>query len=308
MPNTKLSIESDTLLSDNMLLFWEHDEKTYMCHIKPDCEPANPRRSDTDNNLATLACFHSRHIGLGDGLDTKTPSEFWEGLVRKHVENNELLAKIRAGQIDGFEQIMPEQDIETIDPDKLLDVFYGAVSDGEIKYAMAALNDRLCWLHMWLYDHSGLTISCGERTAPFNDPWDSSCIGWAVMDKNTAMSELAADERNWREKAVACIKSEVASYDKYLTGDIWMYALYASDRPIGENECGKYPNGNTCSDNNSWGDTIDETCGFEGPYLMASGIPQTIGCGLPEALAAGKYWTGTANARTIVVYNYIRNA
>ena len=40
-------------------------------------------------------------------------------------------------------------------------------------------------LPLWLYDHSGISMSCGDRTYPYNDQWDSGLVGTIYVTKES---------------------------------------------------------------------------------------------------------------------------
>lgn len=78
-------------------------------------------------------------------------------------------------------------------------------------------------LPLYLYDHSGLSIS----TTPFSCPWDSGRAGYIYATK--------ADIRKWfgvkrvtkriLDLAKAELETEVAVYNDYLSGEIYGYSL-----------------------------------------------------------------------------------
>jgi hypothetical protein len=69
------------------------------------------------------------------------------------------------------------------------------------------------YLPLYLYDHSGITISTG----PFNCPWDSGQVGWIYIESTTINTEFGGD----RAKAERCLEAEVKEYDDYLTGETY---------------------------------------------------------------------------------------
>lgn len=73
-------------------------------------------------------------------------------------------------------------------------------------------------LPLYLYDHSGVTIS----TSPFSCPWDSGRIGFIFI---TPEQVRAAFGNNPPENLVKVLEADVATYDQYLTGDIWGYSI-----------------------------------------------------------------------------------
>ena len=83
-------------------------------------------------------------------------------------------------------------------------------------------------LELYMYDHSGITIS----TSPFSCPWDSGKIGFIFVD-----AEKIRKEYGWkritkarREKIEAYLESEVKTYDDYVTGNVYRNTLKDTDR------------------------------------------------------------------------------
>lgn len=73
-------------------------------------------------------------------------------------------------------------------------------------------------LPLYLYDHSGLTMNTGG----FSCQWDSGQVGWIYMSKEKAAKERLSDP-------LGLLRSEVAEYDQYLTGDVWGYVIEDDD-------------------------------------------------------------------------------
>ena len=68
-------------------------------------------------------------------------------------------------------------------------------------------------LPLYLYDHSGITIS----TSPFSCPWDSGVVGFIYVEKGfEGMSD---------ELLLKHLENEVKTYDSYLTGDCHGYII-----------------------------------------------------------------------------------
>jgi hypothetical protein len=86
-------------------------------------------------------------------------------------------------------------------------------------------------LSLFLYDHSGITIS----TNPFSCPWDSGKVGFIFVSKKTLVEEkiMTADESltniKLRMKIVKYLEGEVETYDKYLRGDVCGYVVESPD-------------------------------------------------------------------------------
>ncbi len=72
---------------------------------------------------------------------------------------------------------------------------------------------------LFLYDHSGLSISTGG----FACPWDSGQIGFAFVTLATIRREsthkrMTAAARQWARSA---IDAECGTYDSFLSGEVW---------------------------------------------------------------------------------------
>jgi len=76
-------------------------------------------------------------------------------------------------------------------------------------------------LPLYLYDHSGITM----RTTPFNCPWDSGQVGFIYITP-IALKNIGLP--NNLENANKVMNQEVATYDQYLTGDVWYYTITKS--------------------------------------------------------------------------------
>lgn len=87
--------------------------------------------------------------------------------------------------------------------------------------------DAAVVLPLYLYDHGGITMSCG----PFLCPWDSGQVGFIYISKAKVRKEYS-----WKyltKKRLAKIeeylRGEVKEYDMYLTGDVWGYQAILDD-------------------------------------------------------------------------------
>jgi hypothetical protein len=90
-----------------------------------------------------------------------------------------------------------------------------------------AINKHYIILPLYLLDHSGISISTG----PFSCPWDSGHVGYIYVTK-----EKARKEYNWKyitksriETIKSYLKQEVKTYDQYLTGDTYSYVISNDD-------------------------------------------------------------------------------
>lgn len=68
-------------------------------------------------------------------------------------------------------------------------------------------------LPLGLYDHSGITMYIGDT----HDRWDGGQVGFIYCTQADIDREWDGD----RKKAEAYLRSEVATYDQYLRGDVY---------------------------------------------------------------------------------------
>lgn len=87
-------------------------------------------------------------------------------------------------------------------------------------------------LPVYMYDHSGITIS----TKPFSCPWDSGQIGliYGSFKKFKEAWGWKAMNTSRRAKVLEVLQGEVETYDQYLRGDVYGIELYqqGDDEPI----------------------------------------------------------------------------
>ena len=76
-------------------------------------------------------------------------------------------------------------------------------------------------LNLYLYDHSGITISC----EPFGDKWDSGQVGFIFATKETLLKDYGKVDEEVIQKAINVLKGEVETYDMFIRGDIFGYRI-----------------------------------------------------------------------------------
>lgn len=292
MPDKKTLTEL-ACLRDDQAVIWSHEGRRFALRVYTDPEPLDPR--DNEDNLCTLLCSHPRYT-LGDH-PTKEMSGGWlADALQTDISAEALLAAIKSDTLAAF----PKD--ELVDPDcggpvpdsELLDRLFDLVRDGDLRTGLLAAQAELAWLPLWLYDHSGICMSCGERKYPFNDRWDSGCVGFAVLTRKKLLERLSdVDARvsktanGWQEKALEIIRSEVERYNAYISGDVYCFDLLSE------------PDGPTdvLSD---WNE--EETgSGFLGSDFTENGMLDFIGAGLKEAIDAGQYKIHDLKTRTVTI-------
>ena len=92
-------------------------------------------------------------------------------------------------------------------------------------------NDVAVLLPVYMYDHSGITIS----TTPFSCRWDSGQIGFIFCTNKQVAEEWKGDI----EKAKQYLLGEIETYDQFLTGDVHCFAIRnPGDDEVLESCCG----------------------------------------------------------------------
>jgi hypothetical protein len=215
----------------------------YTLFIVDDDEPMNPR--EDCEPFGKMVCWHKRY-SLGDEHNHSDPSDFLVDLCRDTVPNDELIQMIKDNKFeflrfgrdeeneemyylesfdDHFNKWYHETDYDTSDfyaDDMLLDTALPFLKNSEM---LNLLSDYVVILPLYLYDHSGITMN----TAGFSCPWDSGQVGWIYTTYDDVRKEYGSLDV---VKAENLLKSEVESYDCYLTGQCYGFKLYENDNEI----------------------------------------------------------------------------
>jgi len=153
------------------------------------------------DNLCNMYIWH-RDYSLGDSTNGK---DLWDILY------------------DLMETYLPEVDADDM-------------SENEMRLALP--KDKIKIYPIYLYDHSGITISISGEY-PYNDRWDGGISGFIIAERET-IEEAGCDWNNVYEIA----KAEVDNYDMYLVGDVYGYI---EDKYLGDDE---------------WEENVDSCWGF----------------------------------------------
>jgi len=102
---------------------------------------------------------------------------------------------------------------------------------------------------LYLYDHSGITIS----TSPFSCPWDSGQIGWIFVSKEKLRQSFNLKRLTQKDidKGKEILQSVIEEYDDYLRGEVYGYEIYRMY---------------TCSEGHEHEEFLDSCWGFFGDY------------------------------------------
>ena len=179
----------DPMIANLDTLHVDYDGETtfgdYTINVQRDEDPMNPR-VDWDN-LGTMVCWH-RNYNLGDDHSYSDPDHLWHKL--SGLYEDELTEYLDSEQMDR---------------------------------CRAATFKKYIILPLYLYDHSGITMS----TTGFSCPWDSGQVGYIYISL-----EQARKEYNWklvtktrRKQIEKYLTGEVEVYDHYLTGNVYGYTI-----------------------------------------------------------------------------------
>jgi hypothetical protein len=101
----------------------------------------------------------------------------------------------------------------------------GDVQTSEISEYLQEQNIAVC-LPVYMYEHGNIALSTGNQY-PFNDLWDSGCIGAIFVTRETVLKEYGWKKITPERKAklVQYLKNEVGCYSDYLSGNVYGYEI-----------------------------------------------------------------------------------
>ena len=169
--------------------------------IKQEEYPENPR--EAWDNLCTMVCFHNRY-NLGD------------------VQGDD--------PVETLEDILCENDV-TFESDH----YHLKTNEDHMDYLFEKLDKIAFSLPLYLYDHSGITMNTGG----FSCPWDSGQVGFIYVTKEAVRKEWKVKRISpkLRKQIYRNLKSEVETYDQYLTGDVYGFICEDPEGYVDEDSC-----------------------------------------------------------------------
>jgi hypothetical protein len=103
---------------------------------------------------------------------------------------------------------------------------------------------EIYWLPLYLYDHSGITMSTSSTwfAAMDSGGWDWGTVGFIYVSEKKILESWMADEMTdeLKDKALECLKSEVEIYDNYIRGEVYRYAVEDADGNYLDSCCGYF--------------------------------------------------------------------
>ena len=185
------------------------EHKGLKIRIEQDQDAESSR--ENQDNFGTMVCFHSQY-NLGDVQGRKSygsGEDFIRALASDHADD---------------------------------------IQDKTLEECQSIIDDHFVMLPLFLYDHSGITMSCH----PFSCRWDSGQVGWIYVSNKDAMENWPRKSmgakvsykdgkpaKTVRQRAIDLLEAEVKEYDQFLTGDVWGY-IVEDGEPDQDSCCGFY--------------------------------------------------------------------
>lgn len=214
--------------------------------IVQDTDPSNPR-TEWDCHSGRMICWHRKYT-LGDEHNYDKDEFLKELACEADAELEEEIDRLENDYYSRVYDYAARLDIEDCH-----EYASGKVVAQVNELVEKAVSDGYIMLPLYLYDHSGITMSTGR----FSCQWDSGQVGWIICDKKTINENFGGD----RDKAEKALESEVAIYDQYLTGDV--YGFIVEERETEGCSC--------CKRSFAWEQT-DSCWGFYGSDIHENGI------------------------------------
>ena len=189
--------------------------------IEQDEFPEDPRSWD---NLETMLCCH-REYHLGDCNSNKETEEQLAEICRKYGKSDEEIDEMTFAE--------------------------------EVQFILD--QDDVCGLPLWLYDHSGISIST-ERICQ----WDSSLVGLIFVEKDFFIEHTCiTNEENWKKEAKGMLEDKIEVYNYFLQGNVYAWTLYEPVVVIKQSMDGKELSRKIDEE----GKIVDSMSGFYDPTL-----------------------------------------
>ena len=184
-------------------------KSTYSIEVSYDTDPVNPRHND---NNGKMVCWHSRY-NLGDKHNYLNNDDFL----------NNMLASV-LGSEEKAENKYYEIESGLDDPHNMRELH---------REIIGFLRNSMIILPLYLYDHSGLTMS----TEPFlgklpHAEWDSGQVGWIYIEKSGFKKLYGELSEENMQKAIVDLTAEVDLYGHYIAGENYCLSIYEDGEQI----------------------------------------------------------------------------
>lgn len=163
-------------------------------NIMQDDEVRNPRE-ENEGYIGTLNLWWNRYA-LGDNNGKGNADEMMSDMIRKFVPQEKWTEEALIYEMDRIDKALLLQSCEDI----LL-------------------------IYCYIYEHSGITISCGNVGYPYTDQFDAGMAGFIYTTKEKCKEQWCEIEDNWKDRAYKELQAEVKEYDMYLQNECYGYVL-----------------------------------------------------------------------------------
>lgn len=263
---------------DKKYKYYKSNGKLFRCYVETDNDPLNPRY-DYDGNIGKMMCWH-RHYQLGDYKDNDYENNeyFLSDMLRKNVPEKSIInyvknkkasnglelrynRKEKMWQLWGTYYWLPlgsckDASFGVIEENEniewLVDEIIEALPQQDVWYLLEK-HANIIFLPLYLYDHSGISMSCSHGY-PYNDRWDSCCVGYIYTDKETVLDTCGnANKRNWKKIAYENMRGEVEIYNQMLVGEVYDIFVEEYDGKLDDWDFADYCGGFF---NDKWGEEL----------------------------------------------------
>ena len=181
---TEIINKNSKLYAGDKFVITTTDGRELRLVIEQDQFAEDPRSWD---NLGTMLCCH-RDYNLGDCNSNKETELQLAEICRKYGKSDEEIDEMTFAE--------------------------------EIQFILE--QDDICGLPLWLYDHSGISISTRRQC-----PWDSSFVGLIFVEKDSYLAQMGLKEDiYWKVRAEKALESEIEIYSDFLEGNVYQWTLY----------------------------------------------------------------------------------
>lgn len=243
--------------------------KGYKIELCYDETPDDPR---SWNNCSTFVC-KNRNYNFGDRQDVE---ECADELFNKYVDAKEAVnlwvvlrdaAFLAAGGNRRYEyENETGKHYVSADEGLSYEEIYNEIREWESpltwreKLDYLGEQDYIAYRVIYLYNHSGLSISLGRSDGRY-DRWDTSLIGYAYMEKSEVQKECG--KTYWKDWALNQMNIEMEIYSKYVSGEVYGF--------VAENKGGEH---------------IDSCWGYYDQAEAISDAKSAIDCEIANGIAA----------------------
>ncbi len=185
----------ETRIEDYMIVDSTDTLVAYLAHDE-DSEHADPTQHD--GNLGIMAAYHNRYnLGHYNAPEVERLKSWLDS----------------AGQYDDYEEEDPEYPWYDLPEDKDESEPIGA----KVERFCKAVFGSIVVLPLYLYDHSGLSISVGA----FGCSWDSGQVGWIFDTEETRKQSGLVLGESYDLTVTEYLKDQVKEYDTYIRGEVY---------------------------------------------------------------------------------------